>query len=503
MAATTTATQPWGVAFPLVDGARSTSRTGRTVLADAARPVDAALAARIEGERDWRKRYPVHTRALVDAELRADDVGGEELPRAGLDSLHRRMVFSRDGEDLTLDEALRSPRGELATARVQGRGRPDRELTIPYRGRALRGDELHHQLDHWVEVGTVEPSFAEAVRLVMANPDWRDLSDRTVAVLGAGAEMGPVTSLAAWGADLALVDLPRPRLWERVLATVRDGAGSALVPLQHPVDDATDLAAVTAAAGADLLTETPQVAAWLRSLHGPLTVGNYVYADGADNVRVSMAADAITVDLCRHAGDVSLAVLATPTDVYAAPEEAVVDSQRRFADAGALSTVTRTLSGARLYAPNYPDLVATPGSHRYGIADCLVAQQGPNYALAKRLHRWRARLARREGHVVSANVAPATSTRSVTKNRVLAAAYAGAPRFGVEVFEPATSNALMAALLVHDLRNPKAVGNPDVDLVHPLELFARQAGHGGMWRIPFAPRSVLTMAALLGLARRG
>ena len=49
------------------------------------------------------------------------------------------------------------------------------------------------------------------------------------------------------------------------------------------------------------------------------------------------------------------------------------------------------------------------------------------------------------------NVAPPTRTRSVVKNRALAAAYAGAHRFGVEVFEPATSNVLMAALLVHDL----------------------------------------------------
>jgi hypothetical protein len=34
---------------------------------------------------------------------------------------------------------------------------------------------------------------------------------------------------------------------------------------------------------------------------------------------------------------------------------------------------------------------------------------------------------------------PPTRTRSVMKNRALAAAYAGAHRFGVEVFEPATS----------------------------------------------------------------
>ena len=48
-------------------------------------------------------------------------------------------------------------------------------------------------------------------------------------------------------------------------------------------------------------------------------------------------------------------------------------------------------------------------------------------------------MARRDGATVSINIAPLTRTRSVLKNRALAAAYAGAHRFGVEVFEPATT----------------------------------------------------------------
>ena len=82
---------------------------------------------------------------------------------------------------------------------------------------------------------------------------------------------------------------------------------------------------------------------------------------------------------------------------------------------------------------------------------------------------------------------------------MLAAAYAGASSYGVEVFEPETSNALMAALLIHDLRNPAAAANPSTDLVHPLDLFVDQAAHGGLWRLPYEPRSVLTLAALEGM----
>jgi hypothetical protein len=110
--------------------------------------------------------------------------------------------------------------------------------------------------------------------------------------------------------------------------------------------------------------------------------------------------------------------------------------------------------------------------------------------------------AREQGMLVSANVAAPTRTRSVLKNKVLAAAYRGAWRFGVEVFDPDTSNTLMAALLVHDLRNPKAVANPNTPLDHPVELFMQGANHGGLWRQPFDPRSVLGIAVLSGMVRR-
>ena len=145
------------------------------------------------------------------------------------------------------------------------------------------------------------------------------------------------------------------------------------------------------------------------------------------------------------------------------------------------------MSGGRLLRRGY-----VPGSDP-GINDSLVPQQGPNYALAKRLQRWRAAVARDAGTKVSMNVAPPTRTRSVTKNRALAAAYAGAHRFGVEVFEPATSNVLMAALLVHDLHTG---GGPAHD--HQWQDEAYGAVHGGLWRTAYAPRSALGLAALLG-----
>ncbi len=103
---------------------------------------------------------------------------------------------------------------------------------------------------------------------------------------------------------------------------------------------------------------------------------------------------------------------------------------------------------------------------------------------------------------VSINVAPATRTQSVVNSSMLEAAYGGSHRFGLRVFAPQASRQVMAALLVHDLHNEASVANPDVPLENAMDLFAIEALHGGMWRAPYEPRSVLGFAAATGRLRR-
>ncbi|MGN9806861.1 hypothetical protein [Micromonospora sp. L32] len=478
---------PTGVVFPRTGEGRSTSALGRAVVADALRAVDPVGARSAEHETNWRHGYLGHFRRLVEAGLLSREAA-LSIARDGLASLHARMtVIGADGRETGLDEAFTTAADEpLETATVTGGGPVERDLSLPYRGQRLRGDELRRRLDAWVTAGVIEPSCAEAVGAVLANPDWLDLRDQRVVVLGAGAEMGPLPSLLRWGGDVVAVDLPRPELWRRVLQTARRHGGRLRLPVRP--GDAADDQALAARAGADLLHRLPQVADWLRGIDGRLVLGNYVYADGATNVRVAMAVDALTGHLQQHRDDVALAFLATPTDVFAIPAEAVRHAERGYAARGWARRSLRVVSGGRLLHRNYP-----PGADP-GINDSLVPQQGPNYALAKRLQRWRATVARDAGSTVSFTVAPPTRTRSVLRNRALAAAYAGAHRFGIEVFEPATSNTLMAALLVHDLRTG---GGPA--LAHPWQDEAYGAAHGGLWRVPYAPRSALGLAVLLGL----
>ena len=500
-----------GVCFPEGgDGRRSTTATGRAVFADSVRRVDPALAARIEHTKDWRGGYLKPLRDIVIAAAMAPGAA-VTISSDGLDSARRRFSFVRAGETTTVPEAMRrhsTPR--YASVTVHGGAPRETDLSLPYRGRRLFGDHLREQIDRWVAEGTAEPGFGEALHLLLDNPDWLDLHDIDVAILGAGAEMGPTRSLLRWGATVHAVDLKRPHLWERLIATTRSTAGSLRIPVLlgpdgtppfvvggavHPDDDVN----VAARAGADLLQRAPELRTWLDEIEQPFVLGSYAYADGAAHVLLSVASDAIATGLLDHRDDITLAYLATPTDVFMVPMGAVEESRRRWDSRGLSGVLQTPLRLLNQFEPNYPQDYLTNEGTPFGINDSLVPQQGPNYALAKRLQRWRALVARSEGTPVSLNLAPATRTQSVLKNRALAAAYAGAGRFGVEVFDPATSTTLMAALLVHDLRNPAAAANPATPLENPMDLFAQGANHGGLWRAAWSPRSGLGVAAVLGM----
>src|SRR5262249_26831932 len=149
-----------------------------------------------------------------------------------------------------------------------------------------------------------------------------------------------------------------------------DASDAPDAPAAHPAADVT-----ADGAGADLTSELPEVADWLAGLSGPLVLGNYVYADGAANVRVCAAADTLTLRLQAARDDPAPGFLATPTDVFAVPAEAVAHSARAYGNRSApvklASRPLRALSGGRLLRRAY-----RPGSDP-GISDNLVAQQGP------------------------------------------------------------------------------------------------------------------------------
>jgi hypothetical protein len=465
--------------FPEVGGRRSTTATSRGILADAARAAEPLLAGAIEDSERWREDYIAFVHGLTA--ISADSDRALAVAGAGVDSMRRRLVLEGDGTSRPLSEAFAraQPGPTTGTGEICGTQRPVERLRVPYRGEMLEGAALRDRLSRWAHDGIVEPSVAEAMALVSENPDWLALPGRTIALIGAGSEVGPLGPLCEWGADVLAVDLPHAAVWERVGNVARTGGGRLRMPL-----------APGGTAGLDVVRDLAGTRAWIAdNLNGGEPVlGMYGYADGGAHVLLTGAFDALASDLTSSRPETALSYLATPTDAYLVPEAAVQRSRAAYRARRlrrALQAPAKLLSGGRLYRPAYGD--GAP------VADALVSQQGPNYAVAKRLQRWRGMLARAEGRRVSFNVAPATWTRSVTKNRVLAAAYAGAGHFGIEIFAPATTRALMAALLVHDLHTDPPAERP------PEQLFSDGAAHGGLWTAAYEPRSALGVAALAGL----
>ena len=148
--------------------------------------------------------------------------------------------------------------------------------------------------------------------------------------------------------------------------------------------------------------------------------------------------------------------------------------------------------------------VVADNGKKFKLVDGLSVAQGPNYALAKRMQHWRAQIEYEAGATVSSMVAPSTATISVIHNKTFAWAYGGMPYFRYEIFKQETTNAVMAAMLMHDTLNTATPKNPanraKFGIDNSLELFSTQAVHGGLWRSPYTVDSLGYPAALIYFA---
>ncbi|MCX4098976.1 hypothetical protein [Nocardia sp. alder85J] len=482
----------WGVVFPEVGGSRSSTVTGAAILAAAVRGWDPYQADRIVAAGNWRTEYLDHYVAVTAAGAR----GGAPVLGIATDGLAamRRMLHHRgDSGEVPLDRLDWPTTVTAKTVTVHGESSPARELSVPYHGGRLSGSALRDQLCRWRDLGVVEPGFADAVQRVIDDPSLLALPGRQVALIGAAAEMGPLEPLSEWGADVLALDVPMRAVADRIAGIARRGAGSVTVP-QRDSDSA---------AGLDVAAAVGEAGAWIQAAADkPLVLGMYGYADGPRHVTLTAAADLIATRLLAQRPGTALAYLGTPTDAYLVPGD-IVDGTRPLPGRGGRLTAAtcdglRTISRGRMGRRAYPVTHAGPGGSRWGVADMMLPMQGPNYALAKRLQRWRALTATAAGHPVSITVAPAAWTRSVTRNPTFEIAYSGAEFFGVQIFPPDTARYLMAAKLVADLAAPV----PDRD-GQPEALLYADAAHGGFWRQPYDPKSVLPLVAALGLGARG
>ena len=200
---------------------------------------------------------------------------------------------------------------------------------------------------------------------------------------------------------------------------------------------------------------------------------------------------AICKDMCEKR-KASLAYLCTPPDLHVIPKEAHEASLEHYKSfqTKLYCVVMRMLGRGKYLVKNAMKPLHGEGGEFYVVNGISVAQ-GPNYALAKRMQHWRAVIARSKGSIVSSNIAPSTSTVSVTQNKTFAWAYEGMPYFTpYEILAPETSNSVMSAILFSDLNDPKNASNPNVKLNNPNELFKYGSFYGGTWRCAYTVDSI-------------
>eukprot|EP00443_Scrippsiella_acuminata_P070174 CAMPEP_0115544248 /NCGR_PEP_ID=MMETSP0271-20121206/91992_1 /TAXON_ID=71861 /ORGANISM="Scrippsiella trochoidea, Strain CCMP3099" /LENGTH=739 /DNA_ID=CAMNT_0002977561 /DNA_START=1 /DNA_END=2220 /DNA_ORIENTATION=- len=501
---------PQGVLWPRTKiGDRSSTLTGKRIFAAAAAagPEGARAAEKVMREKQWRFAYNRHMVDHVSQSLQSTDVC-LAMARAGLACAQDSFRFARWGHpEMSMREAMETFRASaFETAELQG-DQPlpgKREVTLSYgaetlgepyykfskqRDRNINGLELRQQLNAWVEYGTMEADVAEALETLQLNQtEWLDLSDMYFVLLGAGSAMGPLRFLLSLGANVIAV--ARPTAFKSIFQLAKSSPGKLIFPVKAGTDwqrllEEGDLEGLAQLSGCDLMTQTPEIATWVGSIAPGrrLTIGNYTYLDASLYVQITVACDCIIEHACKARRDTAVAFLGTPTDAHVVPEGVAAAIRENYVRA---SWWMKFLEAVGVLKPNKP--IAAGGLH---FVDTISIEQGQNYILAKRLHHWRAMVARTDGHVVSSNVGPSTATSSVKSNARIAATLGGMHIFRpMEVAYQELSLSVMGALLIHDIRNPRSAAQPSTPLHHPLCLFQATGFHGGMWRCPYTPESI-------------
>ncbi|GBG27782.1 Hypothetical Protein FCC1311_040052 [Hondaea fermentalgiana] len=502
-----------GVQFPAdAEGRRSTTAPAKKIWERAFAGVDDDGVEALVAEKNWRKAYAGHVYELTRKSARTPELT-LKVAQQGLEAVQDTFEFVRDGKSYSIPEALDTFTNVPKTAVVKSEAkRPVVEaaaLSVPFsKGEIASGDALEKRVEELVANDHVEPDVLEAIKEINASGEdcFSALADTYFVILGATSELCPLEPLLEMGLNVVAVSRPSPARQAKLVALAQNAPEGASLsfPVMGAVNDPADLTDPSKAAdivGVDIVENMPEVANWLVSLYPGkrLVIGSYIYLDGANHVRASVAMDAVLQRVLEKRPDTALAYLGSPAVAYPIPQASWEVSMSNFKKG---PTFWQNALGLflRSYAPNNEDPVvaesvntdAADTSKEIYMFNGIVNMQGPNYLLAKTLQNWRAMVAREVNKaLVSVNMAPSSRTDSVMHVPAVARGVRGFEAFPpLTSFDPATARSMMALLLVHDLVDKKSPANPEVALRNPLDIFASYGVHAGLWRAPFSQESL-------------
>lgn len=466
----------------------------RRVLAEAAKDYP-ELKQDIEGAPDWRKWYlRLYARlAIEEGKSREATI---KIASKGLAEFQAHLV--NDSGSSLLEEVRKGWANSnlVETVKIVGSGEK-----LPIKISRFAGS-LEEVAETWVHDSLAEPGLIEAFRFLDQNPNL-NLSIPLFAVAGA-AEFAPTEDWLRWGGTVAVVARPNPETWTRLITIARASGGTLLVPVMRSrFSGSVDLSndeLVASLAGLDITAHYREIASWLSQISTgseKIALGLYAYTPSTNHIRVQGVQDALAAVALDNLTPekLSLSWLATPTDSAPGPEAIGKGILTSYASRPPLRILRDSFLGifgaARAPRPKF----FQGENGMLCLIDASVQQQGPSYSFSKRTQRWRAYLAHYRGFKVSFAVAPPARTDSVLSHKILRASYRGAPRFGVKPFEVDTAKSAMAAVLIRDLFDPTSLKAQDTTVA----LQSDCAIHGGLWRIPYQPKTVWIAATAMGL----
>jgi hypothetical protein len=402
------------------------------------------------------------------------------------------LLYAGDRGTMPLAEHMAQPAAVPALETQRLSGTPGLRAEVPLEGALYRGRDVIALAERLAAEQHLTQPVVAALRWIVTHIEERggalDLRGERFAILGAGAELAPTRMLLQAGATVLWVDVAEP---SRALPDLAALPGTL----------------VRGATASNLLEAPAEVAAAISAFaaDGPVHLINFAYASGSSRewrlgAAMNVIATHVRPDLIR-----SISLLVSPTTTATLqPETAHAAMQRAASPAAWQKALLRV---GLLRAPGFYE------ANGVRIARATVSIQGLSYQAAQYI----AKLASAETFAVhgtnlhsdvarpvtvSANVAGITRTRSLA-HPLFQAAFIGAPRFGVRIFDPATTRALSGLLILHDLLCPTAPGAAAVQPSDPrlkASLLLSQQVHGGIYSMPFVLEHAIRAAAVIGMA---
>jgi hypothetical protein len=417
-----------------------------------------------------------------------------EIARFILRRTQAVLEYSDGARRIALAEHLAQAPGDTPLESVSLGDAPSLRVEVPLDGKLYRGREVIDLAERLLQEHQLTRAALAALHWIVELIEQRggvlDLRGERFALLGAGAELATTRMLLQAGATVLWIDVSDPA---DALAEQRPNAGT-LVTCQ-PASNVLEAPRSVAAA----------IERFAAAGNGPVHLGMFAYASGASKEwRLGAAMNAIAATLERRQLK-SLSLLVSPTTVTTWQPESLSGAEQQRAQAGMWKNAL--CRAGLLPAPGH---YSAHGTH---IGRSTVSIQGLSYQAAQYISKLAAAETwavygndlqgdRRDPITVSANVAGITRTRSLA-HPLFQAAFIGAPRFGVRIFEPASTRALSGLLILHDLLNPAAKGAAAQQPADPREKAAgllSQQIHGGIYSLPYVLEHAIRMAALIGMS---